>query len=223
MRIIELAFLPEQRHHGWGKAVLGSIQDHAASMNTCTGSPDRMKLRHKGALPKIKQGRRKRLDISRQSLRIDALEPFLGEIRMVGFNFAPRDWALCDGQLLSTSQNSVLLALLGITYGGDSQTTSALPDIRRRTPLGQGQLPTRAHHLDLAAENVNLAQPASSNNGNAEARGPNVVRAKVLKALNALNAYSTDTDTTLKPLTGSISGDTQAAGGGQHYSVLHYP
>jgi microcystin-dependent protein len=68
-------------------------------------------------------------------------EPFLGEIRMVGFNFAPRGWALCNGQLLSIAQNTALFSLLGTTYGGNGQTTFALPDLRGRSALHFGQGP----------------------------------------------------------------------------------
>ncbi|MBC8009518.1 MAG: tail fiber protein [Burkholderiales bacterium] len=63
-------------------------------------------------------------------------EPFLGEIRMVGFNYNPRGWAFCNGQLMSIAQNSALFALLGTTYGGDGITTFALPDLRSRLPVG---------------------------------------------------------------------------------------
>lgn len=65
-------------------------------------------------------------------------EPFLAEIRMVGFNFPPRGWAFCDGQLLPINQNQSLFALLGVTYGGDGQTTFALPDLRGRAPVHVG-------------------------------------------------------------------------------------
>ncbi|MFI1744461.1 phage tail protein [Thalassobellus sediminis] len=58
---------------------------------------------------------------------------------MFSGNFAPRGWAFCDGQLLSISQNSALFSLLGTTYGGDGRTTFALPDLRGRTPIHQGQ------------------------------------------------------------------------------------
>ena len=68
-------------------------------------------------------------------------EPFVGEIRMFGFNFAPQGWALCNGQLLPISQNTALFSLLGTTYGGDGRTTFALPDMRSRVPLCQGQGP----------------------------------------------------------------------------------
>ena len=65
-------------------------------------------------------------------------DPFLGEIQIIGFNFAPRGWALCDGQILPISQNQSLYSLLGTTYGGDGRTSFALPDLRSRTPLHRG-------------------------------------------------------------------------------------
>jgi microcystin-dependent protein len=70
-----------------------------------------------------------------------AQEPFIGEIRWVGFNFAPVGWALCDGQLMSIAQNTALFSLLGTTYGGNGQTTFALSDMRGRVPLHPGQGP----------------------------------------------------------------------------------
>lgn len=66
-------------------------------------------------------------------------EPFLAEIRMVGFNFAPRGWAFTDGQILPINQNQSLYSLLGTTYGGDGRTTFALPDLRSRTPIHRGE------------------------------------------------------------------------------------
>lgn len=66
-------------------------------------------------------------------------EPFLAEVRMVGFNFAPRGWALCDGQVLPINQNQSLYSLLGTTYGGDGRTSFALPDLRGRTPIHKNQ------------------------------------------------------------------------------------
>jgi microcystin-dependent protein len=68
-------------------------------------------------------------------------EPFLGEIRMFGGNFAPRGWAFCNGQILSIAQNTALFSLLGTTYGGNGQTTFALPDLRGRSPMHWGQGP----------------------------------------------------------------------------------
>ena len=66
-------------------------------------------------------------------------EPFLAEIRIVGFNFAPRGWAFCDGQILPINQNQSLYSLLGTTYGGDGRTSFALPDLRGRTPIHVGR------------------------------------------------------------------------------------
>ncbi len=65
-------------------------------------------------------------------------EPFLAEIRIVAFNFAPRGWAFCDGQSLPINQNQSLYSLLGTTYGGDGRTSFALPDLRGRVPIHHG-------------------------------------------------------------------------------------
>ncbi len=69
------------------------------------------------------------------------MEPFVGEIRCFGFGWAPVGWAPCQGQLLPISSNTALFSLLGTTYGGDGRTTFALPDLRGRTPVNQGQGP----------------------------------------------------------------------------------
>ena len=73
-------------------------------------------------------------------------EPFLGEVRLMSFNFAPKYWASCDGQMLPINQNQALFSLLGTTYGGNGMTNFALPDLKGRVPLhaGGGQA-----HLNL--------------------------------------------------------------------------
>ncbi len=68
-------------------------------------------------------------------------EPFIGQIQTYGFNFAPRGWALCDGQLLPISQNTALFSLLGTIYGGDGRNTLGLPDLRGRAPIHFGNGP----------------------------------------------------------------------------------
>jgi microcystin-dependent protein len=65
-------------------------------------------------------------------------EPFLSEIRIMSFNFAPKGWALCNGQLLPINQNQALFSLLGTTFGGDGRVNFALPDVRGRTPIHVG-------------------------------------------------------------------------------------
>ena len=74
-------------------------------------------------------------------------EPFLAEVRIVGFSFAPRGWAFCDGQLLPINQNQSLYSLLGTTYGGDGRTSFALPDLRGRTPVHVGSSNGTDHRL----------------------------------------------------------------------------
>ena len=68
-------------------------------------------------------------------------QPFIGQIQMFGGNFAPRGWALCDGQLLAISSNSALFAIIGTIYGGDGRTTFGLPDLRGRMPFHWGSGP----------------------------------------------------------------------------------
>ena len=68
-------------------------------------------------------------------------EPFLGEIRLMSFAFPPKGWALCNGQLLPINQNQALFAILGTTYGGNGQTTFALPNLQGRVPVDAGQGP----------------------------------------------------------------------------------
>lgn len=74
-------------------------------------------------------------------------EPFLAEIRIVGFDFAPRGWAFCDGQILPILQNHSLYSLLGTTYGGDGRTSFALPDLRGRVPIHRGASNGTNHSL----------------------------------------------------------------------------
>ena len=80
--------------------------------------------------------------------------PFLGEIRSFGFNFAPRGWATCDGQILSIAANTALYSLLGTMYGGNGTSTFGLPELRGRAPVSFGQYYTQGE-LD-GTENVTL-------------------------------------------------------------------
>ncbi len=105
-------------------------------------------------------------------------DPFLAEIKIVGFNFAPRGYAFCDGQILPINQNQSLFSLLGTTYGGDGRTSFALPDLRGRTPTHPGgndrltQLGAKA-----GAETVTLStaeMPAHRHPMRAEAAAANI-------------------------------------------------
>jgi microcystin-dependent protein len=99
-------------------------------------------------------------------------EPFLSEIRIFSFVFAPKGWALCNGQLLPINQNQALFSLLGTTYGGDGRVNFALPDLRARVPIHMGSGHTLgerggepAHTLSIAElpEHVHVANASSTN------------------------------------------------------------
>ena len=108
-------------------------------------------------------------------------EPFLAEIRMMSFSFPPRGWAACDGQLLPLNQNQALFALLGVAFGGDGRTTFALPDLRDRVPVHEGdgfivgnkggeashtishsEMPQHVHLLRATAANADLVSPGGA-------------------------------------------------------------
>ena len=76
-------------------------------------------------------------------------DPFVAEIRVFAFNFAPQGWALCDGQILPISQNTALFSLLGTTYGGDGKSTFALPNLQGSMPIGPGQGAVLSNYYDL--------------------------------------------------------------------------
>jgi microcystin-dependent protein len=102
-------------------------------------------------------------------------EPFLSEIRIMSFNFAPKGWALCNGQLLPINQNQALFSLLGTTFGGDGRVNFALPDLRARTPIHVGAGHTLGERGGEQAHTLSIAElpththslVASSNDGTA--------------------------------------------------------
>src|SRR3954463_13806335 len=85
-------------------------------------------------------------------------EPFLSEIRIMSFVFAPKGWALCNGQLLPINQNQPLFSLLGTTYGGDGRVTFALPNLRGRVPIHTGNGHTLGEAAGTNAVTVNINQ-----------------------------------------------------------------
>jgi microcystin-dependent protein len=85
-------------------------------------------------------------------------EPFLAEIRLMSFDFAPKGWALCNGQLLPIGQNQALFSLLGTRFGGDGRTTFALPDYRGRTPIHVSNVHYLGERGGAAAHTLSLAE-----------------------------------------------------------------
>jgi microcystin-dependent protein len=129
-------------------------------------------------------------------------EPFLSEIRIMSFGFAPKGWALCNGQLLPINQNQALFSLLGTTYGGNGQTNFALPNLQGRTPIHMGSGHTlgerageQAHTLSISelpthvhtANGSNTNGTAISPTGNLLAGSPNQLYGPAA-SLTALNA-----------------------------------
>jgi len=95
-------------------------------------------------------------------------EPFLSEIKMVGFNFAPRGWAFCDGQILPINQNQSLFSLLGTMYGGDGRTSFALPDLRSRAPMHRSSSHSLGQRSGSETESLTEAQmPSHTHNAQA--------------------------------------------------------
>lgn len=166
-------------------------------------------------------------------------EPFIGMIILVPYNFAPRGWAFCNGQLLSIAQNTALFSLLGTTYGGNGQTTFALPDLRGRVPVSSGQgpglssfvlgelggteavtllttqMPAHTHTMGLGT----LAATANGANAAGNSRSP-IGAVPAIEAAGVTATYSTDALATTGAmragavtLTGAPTAG--AAGGGQ--------
>jgi len=146
-------------------------------------------------------------------------DPFVAEIRIFPFNFAPKGWAWCDGQLMPLSQNTALFSLLGTTYGGDGKSNFALPDLQGRAPMHPGQgpglslhdlgetggsetvtlleseIPAHSHAMRAANEASTTNSPAGNLIGRPFGRGNNVFNA----AVNNLVSMS---DQTLAPAGG---------------------
>ena len=125
----------------------------------------------------------------------------MGMIALFGFNFAPKGWMFCNGQLLSIAQNSALFALLGTTYGGDGQTTFALPNLQSRVPLGMGTGPGLSNYQigqTGGSENVTMStnqMPAHNHalTGSGNAATANNIRGSVLAQPNGVASPSEDT------------------------------
>jgi microcystin-dependent protein len=152
------------------------------------------------------------------------MDPYMGEVKLNSFDFAPKGWAQCNGQLLPINQNQALFSLLGTMYGGDGRTTFALPDLRGRVPvhrgagLSQGQrlgeeahtltqaeMPTHGHQLMASPTNANQPMPSNA----------------VLGGAN--NAYAAPASlTTLTPQSVGTAGGSQAHENRHPYLALNW-
>jgi len=156
-------------------------------------------------------------------------EPYVGQIIAVGFNFAPNGWALCNGQLLSIAQNTALFSLLGTTYGGNGQTTFALPDLRGRAMTGQGNGPGLAYidqgeqggfpTATLTAFNMpSHTHPINASTSPGTTSDPtNTVLANTLASDRE---YSTSTNAVMSPT--GVAGSNQPFNTMQPYTGIYY-
>ncbi|HXU03435.1 MAG TPA: tail fiber protein [Polyangia bacterium] len=154
-------------------------------------------------------------------------EPFLSEIRIMSFSFAPKGWALCNGQLLPINQNQALFSLLGTTYGGDGRVNFALPNLQGRAPIHFGDGHTlgersgeQAHTLSLAESPTHFHSVAASSNATGGVATPN---GNFLGgANNAYAAQNAGSLTALQPGTVTNIGGSQAHLNMQPFLVLNF-
>lgn len=161
------------------------------------------------------------------------MDPFVGEIRIVGFNFAPTGWAFCNGQLLPISQNTALFSLLGTFYGGDGKSTFALPGLNGLAPIHQGQGPGLSQRFigEIGgSEFVTLLQteiPAHGHPVRAEAGTANQTSPanNVWSSLSGRTPpplYANAADTSMSPFATSIAGGSLPHNNMAPYLVLNF-
>jgi microcystin-dependent protein len=139
-------------------------------------------------------------------------EPFLSEIRIMSFNFAPKGWALCNGQLLPINQNQALFSLLGTTFGGDGRVNFALPNLRDRVPIGVGEGHTLGESGGQASHTVTMSEmPAHTH----FAHGSSVAANTNTASANALLGVQASTYTGPANLTAMSPGEIGNSGGSQ--------
>jgi len=159
------------------------------------------------------------------------MTPFLSQIDIFSFNFAPKGYALCNGQLLPINQNQALFSLLGTTYGGDGRTTFGLPDLRSRVPNSMGNGFVLGQRGGSEAVTINVSSmPAHThsfggNSGNGTANGPAAgsVLAKSVGANNTGQPFNVSLYSTANPTGAMYTGVIGNTGGSQsHTNIMPY-
>ena len=158
-------------------------------------------------------------------------EPFLSEIKLVSFNFAPKGWALCNGQFLPINQNQALFALLGTTYGGNGQTTFALPNLRGQVPIHMGNGHTLGEAAGTTSVTVNIqqlpthlhvAQASSTQADQATLLNPNNNAPNILAAVTGAQYVGAQSLTTIEPTSVTSVGGNQPHNNMMPYLVLNF-
>lgn len=152
-------------------------------------------------------------------------EPFLSEIRLMSFVFAPKGWAQCNGQLLPINQNQALFSLLGTTFGGDGRVNFALPDLRGRSPMHVGASHTLGERGGEQAHTVSIGEiPTHTHVAHATSgTGTQLIPAANLLAVANLPMYRTpDALTAMSPATIGSTGGSQAHLNMQPFLTLNF-
>lgn len=162
------------------------------------------------------------------------MDPYVGEIRLFAGNYAPRGWALCNGQIINIQQNAALYAVIGSIYGGDGRTTFALPDMQGLAPMGQGAGPgltprniavqvgesTQTLTINEIPSHTHVPN-GSSASGSSQADPTNNIWGSET-ATTPLKPYAATPDVQMSPLALSLTGDSQAHNNMQPYLTLSF-
>ena len=152
-------------------------------------------------------------------------DPYIGEIKVISFNFPPKGWAFCNGQLLAINQNQALFSILGTMYGGNGQTNFALPNLQGRIPVHQGAGYTVGQAAGEAAHTLTINEtPAHTHPGAAQstASTPGISPAGAIWATAPTPAFSPAPNTQLNPAAVSTAGGSQPHENQSPYLVLNF-
>ncbi|MCZ8513241.1 tail fiber protein [Paenibacillus filicis] len=156
-------------------------------------------------------------------------EPFLGEIKLISFNFAPKGWALCDGQLMPINQNQALFSILGTTYGGDGRLNFGLPDLRGRVPVSAGNGIVLGEKQGEEAHTLNISElPAHTHKiSGSKAQAVSRTVSGQVWGLTAASSYNTLSalpagDGVLSPAAVSNAGGSQPHINMQPYLTINF-
>lgn len=148
--------------------------------------------------------------------------PFIGEVKMISFNFPPKGWALCNGQLLSIAQNQALFSILGTTYGGNGQTTFALPNLQGSVPMHFGNGFNLGQVGGSQNVTLNANQAGHSHPVKATATATTNTAAGNFPAASASNIYGSASDTTMNAGIVGQQGGSQPHNNLQPYLVINF-